>query len=87
MVYQNIVVSLQHKILYMTKEEKIQEYVEYAMIHLNDIIPYDTPNYEEVLMKEARHCAEVMYEMETNPQDYIPKNTNEPLLEFDELPF
>lgn len=87
MVYQNIVVSLQHKFLYMTKEEKIQEYMEYVMIHLNDIIPYDTPNYEEVLMKEARHCAEAMYEMETKPQDYTPKSTNEPLLEFDELPF
>ena len=73
----------------MTKEETIQEYTEYAMTHLTDIIPYNTPNYEEVLLKEARHCAEAMYEMENNPEQYKLSEKNEPLLDpnWDKLPF
>lgn len=73
----------------MTKEEIIKEYTEYAMVHLTDIIPCNTPNYEEVLLKEARHCAEAMYEMENNPEQYKLSEKNEPLLDpnWDKLPF
>lgn len=74
----------------MTKEQRIEELLEYAICHLNDIIPYDTPNYEKVLQEEAKHFAEVMYEWETNPQAFKDMfentETNLPILDID-LPF
>ena len=70
----------------MTKAERIQELIEYATTHLCDIIPYNTPDYEEVLLKEAKHFAETMYEWETNPSERKNINDYEPLLD-DDLPF
>lgn len=64
----------------MNKEQKIKEWTEWAMTHLSDIIPYNIPNYDEVLLDEAKYYAEVMYEFETNPEGY--KNIkSEPLLD------
>lgn len=69
----------------MSKKDKIQELTEYAMLHLSDMIPYNTPNYDEVLLEESKHFAEVMYELENNPKADINK-MYEPLLDID-LPF
>lgn len=54
----------------MSKEEKIEQLTEYAIMHLSDIIPYNTPNYDDVLLNEAKKFAEVLYEWETNPKGY-----------------
>jgi hypothetical protein len=43
------------------KESK-QEIIEHWKSHLCDLIPYDSPNYEEELQK----AAEMMYEAEIN---------------------
>lgn len=43
------------------KESK-QEIIEHWKSHLCDMIPYDSPNYEEELQK----AAEMMYEAEIN---------------------
>lgn len=43
------------------KESK-QQIIEYWKSHLCDLIPYDSPNYEEELQK----AAEMMYEAEIN---------------------
>ena len=43
------------------KESK-QQIIEYWKSHLCDIIPYDSPNYEDELQKTA----EIMYEAEIN---------------------
>lgn len=73
----------------MTKEQEIQELTEWVIPHLNDLIPYDTPNYDEVLLKEARLMAEVMYEYRTNPEGYknIKSKMTEPIIDITELPF
>ena len=39
----------------MSKEQKIKEWTEFAMTHLSDIIPYNIPNYDEVLLDEAKY--------------------------------
>lgn len=73
----------------MTKEQEIKELTEWIIPHLKDLIPYDMPNYDEVLLKEARLMAEVMYEYRTNPEGY--KNTTgikpEPIIDINELHF
>ena len=43
------------------KESK-EQIIEYWKSHLCDLIPYDSPNYEEELQK----AAEMMYEAEIN---------------------
>lgn len=43
------------------KESK-QQIIEHWKSHLRDLIPYDSPNYEEELQK----AAEMMYEAEIN---------------------
>jgi len=35
-----------------------QELIEYWKTHLSDLIPFNTPNYEEVLQKEAEKFAD-----------------------------
>lgn len=77
MYYEKYIVYLHHNLINMTKEQRIQELVEYAKQYLYSIIPYDTPNYDEVLVKEAEYWAEAMYYAETNPES---KCENEPLL-------
>jgi hypothetical protein len=73
----------------MTKEQEIQKLTEWAISHLNGFIPYDTPNYEEVLYKEARLMSEAMYEYRTNPEGY--KNVKgmmpEQIIDIEVLPF
>lgn len=73
----------------MTKEEEIKKLTEWVISHLNDFIPYDTPNYEEVLYKEARYMAEVLYEYRTNPEGYknIVELYSTPIIDIDELPY
>jgi hypothetical protein len=73
----------------MTKEQEIKELTEWIIPHLNDLIPYDMPNYDEVLLKEARLMAEVMYEYRTNPEGYknIKNKMTEPIIDITELPF
>ena len=73
----------------MTKDQEIQELTEWVIPHLNDLIPYDTPNYDEVLLKEARLMAEVMYEYETNPEGYnnVKSMMPESIIDINELPF
>ena len=39
-----------------------QQIIEYWKSHLSDLIPYNSPNYEEELQK----AAEMMYEAEIN---------------------
>ena len=39
-----------------------QQIIEYWKSHLSDLIPYNSPNYEEELQK----AAEIMYEAEIN---------------------
>lgn len=39
-----------------------EELIEYWKNHLIDLIPYDTPNYEEVLQKEAEKFADIELE-------------------------
>lgn len=43
-------------------EETKEQIIEHWKSHLCDLIPYDSPNYEEVLQK----WAERLYEMEIN---------------------
>jgi hypothetical protein len=43
-------------------KEMKQEIIEHWKSHLCDLIPYDSPNYEEELQK----AAEMMYEAEIN---------------------
>lgn len=73
----------------MTKEEEIKELTEWVIPHLNNFIPYDTPNYEELLFKEARYMAEVLYEYRTNPEGYknIVESYSTPIIDIDELPY
>lgn len=73
----------------MTKEEEIKELTEWITPQLSELIPYETPDYEAVLFKEARFIAEVLYEYRTNPEGY--KNTTgikpEPIIDINELHF
>ena len=73
----------------MTKEQEIKELTEWIIPHLTDLIPYDTPNYDEVLYKEARLMAEVMYEYRTNPEGYnnVKSMMPESIIDITELPF
>lgn len=73
----------------MTKEEEIKNLTEWIIPHLNNFIPYDTPNYEEVLFKEAQYMAEVLYEYRTNPEGYknIVGSYSTPIIDIDELPY
>lgn len=48
-----------------------QQIIEYWKSHLCDLIPYDSPNYEEELQK----AAEMMYEAEIN--ETFNQNNNE----------
>lgn len=43
-------------------EESKEQIIEYWKSHLCDLIPYDSPNYEEQLQK----AVEMMYEAEIN---------------------
>lgn len=50
-----------------------QQIIEYWKSHLYDLIPYNSPNYEEELQK----AAEMMYEAEINGAfDYHKNNEN-----------
>ena len=73
----------------MTKEEEIKDLTEWITPQLSELIPYETPDYEAVLFKEARFIAEVLYEYRTNPEGY--KNTTgikpEPIIDINELHF
>lgn len=43
----------------MTKEEQFQMYIDYALNHFSDLVPYDDPNYEDKLMSIAIPYAEM----------------------------
>ena len=62
----------------MKKEEEIEQLTEYVMSHISDIIPYNTPNYDEVLLRESRRCAESYYEYMNNTDNFN-EDYNEPL--------
>ena len=73
----------------MTKEEEIKELTEWIAPQLSKLIPYEIPDYEAVLFKEARFMAEVLYEYRTNPEGY--KNIvglySTPIIDIDKLPY
>jgi hypothetical protein len=52
-------------------EKSKQEIIEFWKSHLCDMIPYDSPNYEEKLQE----AAEIMYEFEINKT--FNRNNNE----------
>ena len=59
------------------KESK-QQIIEYWKSHLCDLIPYDSPNYEE----ELQRAAENMYEI-INGKIYQNEEDSEELIEID----
>ena len=58
------------------KESK-QQIIEYWKSHLCDMIPYDSPNYEEELQKTA----EMIYESEINGEFNQNEEYSEELIE------
>jgi hypothetical protein len=73
----------------MTKEQEIKELTEWITPQLSELIPYETPDYEAVLFKEARFIAEVLYEYRTNPEGYnnVKSMMPEPIIDINELHF
>ena len=73
----------------MTKEEEIKELTEWIAPQLSELIPYEIPDYEAVLFKEARFMAEVLYEYRTNPEGYknIVGLNSTSIIDIDELPY
>jgi hypothetical protein len=63
----------------MNKEKRISELTQYAIKHLQNIIPYNLPNYEEIILQEALYYAEMKYEYQTNPSMNL-NDFSEPLL-------
>ena len=59
------------------KESK-QQIIEYWKSHLRDLIPYDSPNYEE----ELQRSAENMYEI-VNGKIYQNEEDSDELIEID----
>lgn len=49
-----------------------QQIIEYWKSHLSDLIPYDSPNYEEELQKTA----EMLYEAIDEELNYYKNNEN-----------
>jgi hypothetical protein len=70
----------------MTKENEIKEWTEYCRLHLSDMIPHDTPNYEEVLLEESKKMAEALYEYQHNPKGFENVESQNNILDLD-LPF
>ena len=60
------------------KESK-QQIIENWKSHLYDLIPYDSPNYEEELQK----WAELLYEAEINGEFNQNENITDELIEID----
>ena len=65
----------------MKKEEEIEVLTEYIMLHMSDLIPYNTPNYDEVLLSKSKQCAESYYEYMHNYDNY--KEMSNELLDID----
>ena len=59
------------------KESK-QQIIEYWKSHLRDLIPYDSPNYEEELQRSAENMYEIIngkiYQNEEDSEELIEKN-------------
>ena len=69
----------------MTKKQEIREWTEYSRLHLSDIIPHDTPNYEEVLFEESKKMAEALYEYQHNPKGFENVESQNNILDLDLL--
>lgn len=60
-------------------EESKQQMIEYWKSHICDMIPYDSPNYEE----ELQAWAEQLYEAEMNGEFNQNEENSDELIEID----